>query len=202
MSEEYCGVKFSVDFITKSAPESSSDLIQLIEWCHYFDIHQLAPPYPGGSAGNLSFRRTSAKPEFIITGTKIGLKNNLTKNQFVHVVDVDFSTSKIKVNGLIEPSSESMLHWAIYNKRPDINAIFHGHSPKILEKAKENKWIITQNEAPYGTPELVEEVMNVIDDQDFIIIKNHGFLALGKNLEEAGIVCKNAISQYDSPTLC
>ncbi|MDD2411352.1 MAG: class II aldolase/adducin family protein [Bacteroidales bacterium] len=193
MSEEYCGVKFSVDFLTKSAPKSSSDLLQLIEWCRYFDIHQLAPPYPGGSAGNLSYRKTSGKPEFIITGTKIGLKNNLTEKQFVHVVDVDFSTSKIKVNGLIKPSSESMLHWAIYNRRPEINAIFHGHSPKILEKARENKWIITENEVPYGTPELVKEVLNIIENQHFIIIKNHGFLALGKNLEEAGIACKNAI---------
>lgn len=193
MSEEYCGVKFSVDFLTKAAPKSFPYLKELIKWCHFFDKHQLAPPYPGGSAGNLSFRKTSGKPEFIITGTKIGLKNNLTKNQFVHVIDVDFSTSKIKVNGLIEPSSESMLHWAIYNMRPEINAIFHGHSIEILEKAKENNWITTKNEVPYGTPELVKEVLNIIDNQDFVIIKNHGFLAFGKTIEEAGSLCKKAL---------
>lgn len=193
MSEDYCGVKFSVDFIKKSAPKSSTDLRQLIKWCHFFDKHQLAPPYPDGSAGNLSFRINPEKNEFIITGTQIGLKNNLTENQFVKVIDVDFSNLKIKVNGFIKPSSESILHWAIYNVRPEINAIFHGHSLEILEKAKENNWTITKNEVPYGTHELVKEVLNVIDNQDFVILKNHGFLAFGKTMEEAGNLCKKAI---------
>lgn len=195
MSEEYLGVKFNVHFLSKSAPSLTPKQISLIEWCNCFDKHQLAPPYPGGSAGNLSFRLNPNKLGFIITGSRIGLKNKLTENQFVHVVNVDFLNKTIHVNGKIEPSSESMLHWAIYEKRPDVNAIFHGHSQQILNLVEQNQWIITQNEAAYGTCELVNEVIGVLNSHNFIIMKNHGFLALGNTMNEAGNRALQALNQ-------
>lgn len=189
MSEEYRGVKFSIDFLQKVSPNLSPNLVKLIKWCQLFDHHKLAPPYPGGSAGNLSFRIKPNNPDFIITGSRIGLKNNLSEKHFVQVTNVRFSDKIIEAKGLIEPSSESMLHWAIYQQRPDVNAIFHGHSQAIMDKAKQQNWITTNVEVPYGTTELVDEVIGVLGILKFIIIKNHGFLSLGKNIDATGNRC-------------
>ncbi len=189
MSEEYSGVKFSVDFMQKAAPILSPNLEKLIKWCRIFDHHQLAPPYPGGSAGNLSFRVKPNHSDFIITGSKIGLKNNLSENQFVQVTNVHFLDKMIEAIGLIEPSSESMLHWAIYKQRPDVNAIFHGHSQVILNKAKKKKWTTTKKEVPYGTCQLVDEVVGILGNSNFLIIKNHGFVAMEKSIDATGSLC-------------
>lgn len=192
MSEEYSGIKFSVEFISKIAPPPSDKLSVLMNWCKQFDFYNLAPPYPGGSAGNLSFRLEKGSNEFIITGTKIGLKSELNHEKFVLVRNVDLEKKRVQVSGLIEPSSESMLHWAVYKARPEINAIFHGHSEKLLLLSEKMPWTKTKNEVPYGSPDLVEEVLHVLGNNNFIIIKNHGFLSLGISMLEAG---DNALSK-------
>ena len=56
MSEEYSGIKFSVEFVSRNAPMQNDKLAELINWCKQFDFYNLTPPYTGGSAGNLSFR--------------------------------------------------------------------------------------------------------------------------------------------------
>jgi len=87
--------------------------------------------------------------------------------------------------GKNKPSSESMLHYAIYAGRKEINAIFHGHSKEIL-KYGDKLGVVTEKEMSYGSIELIEEVLKILDKNDFVILKNHGFLSLGKNMEEAG----------------
>lgn len=195
MSEEYVGIKFKVEFLDKRSLVLSDRLAELIHYCKLFDEFNLAPPYQGGSAGNLSFRMEEGKNEFIITGTKIGLKNNLTSEKFVLVKNVDVSKKNVSVIGLIEPSSESILHWQIYKTRPEINSIFHGHSELFLSVSKKIKWIETKNAVPYGSLDLVKEVINVLGDNKFVIIKNHGFLSLGKTISEAWNITFNKLQE-------
>lgn len=181
----YLGVKFKTKFIKKEAPKDPR-IEELKYWCKEFHKHDLAPPYEEGSFGNLSFRLKEGEDQFIITGSKIGLKDELKEDSFVKVVSCDFEKGVIEVCGLREPSSESMLHFAIYQKRSEINAVFHGHSLKIQTLAKKLKIPQTKKEEPYGTPDLVQSVLEILDKGSFLLMKNHGFLALGKAMQEAG----------------
>ena len=185
MAEKYEGVKFKTVFISK---EISVDyrLESLKLWAKKFDELELAPPYEGGSAGNLSFRINPDDNKFIITGSKIGLKCSLQNDCFVQVENCDFSNGIVYANGIREPSSEAMLHFAIYEKRKDIQVIFHGHSQKILDAATKLKLPVTSEFYPYGTNELVQSVLAVLQDNSVIIMKEHGFIVLGSSIEDAG----------------
>jgi len=38
----------------------------------------------------------------------------------------------------------------------------------------------------YGTTDLVDSVMQTIKNHDIIIMKGHGFVAIGKNMDQTG----------------
>jgi hypothetical protein len=138
MSEQYNGVKFSTFFIEEMAPENDPKLKQLMNWCNEFQKLNLTPISNGASSGNLSYRLQPGSNAFVITGTQLALNRRLSANNFVTVWDVDFTKKTVYAEGLCDPSSESMLHFAIYKMRPDINAIFHGHSEEMLNNPKPN----------------------------------------------------------------
>ena len=185
MSEEYSGVKFKIILKDAELPVDSR-IEELRYWCKIFHKKKLAPPYQGGSYGNLSFRLKSGENKFIITGTCIGLKEDLTDDCFVKVTNCDIPKVLIFAEGKRYPSSESMLHFSIYNQRPDVNAIFHGHCKEILQSAKILGIPETENEESYGTIELVNSVLKITDKNNFICIKNHGFISLANSMNEAG----------------
>jgi len=101
------------------------------------------------------------------------------------VKDCDFKKKIVHAAGTREPSSESMLHYSIYRERNDVNAIFHGHSESILLIAQKLNIQQTLKEEPYGSIELVRSVLDILNQNNFIVMKNHGFLSLGKNMNEA-----------------
>ena len=182
-SEGYQGIKFETVFLQKKEPGHQL-LEELKKWCALFHEKNLAPPYPGGSFGNLSFR--TGNNTFIITGTCIGLKNTLENSCFVEVVNCNRSENKVYVNGLRAPSSESFMHYAIYKNRPDVNAIFHGHHTLITQNASSLGIPETKEKTPYGTTELADSVLEIIKKNNFIVIKEHGFISLGTCMKQAG----------------
>lgn len=167
-----------------------SKLEELKYWCRIFHLYNLAPNYNGVSYGNLSFR--TRNNQFIITASGLPLKDNLSDDCFVLVSSCNLKKKIIYAHGIRKPSSETMLHYAIYKKRKDVNAIFHGHSQKIL--LSKLKFPETKREEPYGTIKLAHAVLEVLDNNNFLIMKNHGFLSLGKNMKEAG---KLAVKMYE-----
>jgi len=186
MAEGYQGVKFKINLVADEII-SDSRIDELKYWCQVFDELKLAPPYEGGSYGNLSFRDKINKNEFIITGTQIGLKSELTDDKFVRVIGCDLISKNIYAQGKRKPSSESMLHYAIYERCKNVNAIFHGHSEDILENVNKLGFISTSQEEEYGTIELVNRTLEILDDNiNFFIIKNHGFFAIAKDMKTAG----------------
>jgi ribulose-5-phosphate 4-epimerase/fuculose-1-phosphate aldolase len=176
--ENYAGTRFNTIYLNNefSYPEKLQDLIH---WCKLFTQKGLAPGCAVGFAGNLSFR---TKVGFVITGAGVDLSDT-KESDFVEVVDI--SNLVVSVNGVKEPSSESMLHNEIYKTRSDIKAIFHGHSKQILDFYAE-KYPITKLEKPYGSIDLVKQVITILDQNDFVLMRNHGFLSFGKNMQEAG----------------
>ncbi len=181
--------KFETVMVGGEIP-SDPRLDKLKYWCRIFDKKSLAPPYDGGSYGNLSFRLRENELPFIITGTSIGLKDKLGDDCFVRVNYVDFSNRKVYALGTREPSSEAMVHAAVYGLNPSVNAIFHGHYQPFLDMAERLKIPVTAKEKPYGTIELVEQVHNLLLSFElclnFFIMRKHGFVALGRTMREAG----------------
>ncbi len=184
MSEIYKGVKFYYKNIGKTVTKYPL-LPELKKYCDFFYRKNLAPPYPGGSSGNLSFRIKENEINFIITASRTALRNDMQDSDFSEVVGFDNVNNIVVGKGSKIPSSESVMHFLIYQKRNDINAVFHGHSPDILNLAKKINIPVTKKEEEYGTLSLADNVVNLIENNDFIIIRNHGFVSVGKNMNEA-----------------
>ncbi len=182
---EYQGVKFETIFQSED-PEFDERIEDLKYWCSIFEHNDLAPLHPDGSYGNLSYRDKSNSDEFIITCSGAYITNNMDLDSFVRVTDIDIIRNRVYSRGKRKPSSESFLHFLIYQNRKEINAIFHGHSSAILSAPKSLGLPCTKSRKEYGTIVLAENVINVLDDHDFLILKEHGFLALGKTMRKAG----------------
>jgi len=185
MSENYSGVKFQTVFLGSQIP-GDNRLIQMKRWAGIFAERNLAPSDASGSAGNLSFRIEKESNKFIITGTKIELKKTLFDDSFVTVSDCDMEKGIVYASGTREPSSESRLHYAIYKQRPYVNAVFHGHCSEILAAAKKLMIPETLKYESYGTMELINSVTQILRKESFIIMKEHGFLAIAGTIAEAG----------------
>ena len=184
-------VKFKTVFISDEVPEEK-EIEELKYWCTQFQKNNLTPPHEGNSVGNLSCR---VEDEFIITGSMLKTKENLNNDFFVRVVNYDVYKNAIYAEGKMEPSSESIMHFLIYNTRDDLNAIFHGHSDLITKNAEKLKIPITKNEQPPGTMELANEVLDALGDNNIIVIKNGGFVVLGNSMKGAGQLVLNTLKK-------
>ena len=122
-----------------------------------------------------------------------------------HLVKVHLKTSK--VFGIIRPSIELNLHRNIYNKRQDVNAIVHTHSPftigvsisskfhPVIEEAKivVGQPVIISNK-PSGSKDLAESVSVAFQKGGAtraVVIKNHGVVAVGKDIHQARAVVES-----------
>ena len=179
--------KFKVEFISRE-PSDDGRISELAGWCARFNESGLTPPREGTdrSLGNLSFRLEPGDPALVITASALSSKDELSPSDFVKVVGSDLERRVVSVSGVRDPSSESMMHYEIYKRRPDVNAIFHGHDKQILACGPELGLPQTAEEQPSGSLELLFQAMDILDRGDFLLLKNHGFLSLGKTMKEAG----------------
>lgn len=178
-------ITFKTTFIDNLVPNDPR-IEELTYWCHTFQILNLTPLYKERSLGNLSFRLKDSEDSFIITAAALALKDNLTNDSFVAVHSYDSKKGILMASGTKEPSSESVLHFSIYHARKDVHAVFHGHSGRIIYSSDALHVPTTRQFEEYGSIELVESVLDVLEDTLFLVMKKHGFLALGKTMEEAG----------------
>ena len=177
---------FSTILRRSSAP-GFDRMERLKVWCREFQQRGLTPVYELGTLGNLSFRvKPWSADHFVITGTKLGLKDQLTDESFAEVICCDEYKHIVYAHGTREPSSEAFLHRIIYYSRPDVNAIFHGHCDTILEAARGLGIPVTAKEEPFGTQALARAVQRILGDETFVIMRNHGFISLGSDMDQAG----------------
>lgn len=113
------------------------------------------------------------------------------------LVKVDLKTGK--VSGRAKPSIELGMHRRVYNVRPDINAIVHTHSPytigvsisaKFRHVIEEAKIVVGEPAVianrPSGSADLAKEVSDEFKKgSKVVVIKNHGVVAGGSNMEHA-----------------
>ena len=146
-----------------------------------------------GKAGNVSVKfKNNGKIIIGITPTLKSL-NNLKFNDIV-LVDLE---GNIISKG--KPSSEVFMHLNIYKSNKNVNAIVHTHSPFATGFSFSDKKIkrlegFGKIEKPYlaevnyeipGTMDLANKVGEAIKNEDVLILKNHGVISVGENLEEA-----------------
>ena len=102
-----------------------------------------------------------------------------------------------KLTGDREPSSEILMHLAVYEHRPEITAVVHAHPPTAtgfavagipLDRAVLAEVVTTLGSIPiadYGTPstsELADAVRQYIRAHDGLLLANHGALTIAHGL--------------------
>lgn len=180
------GVQFKTIFLKETLVKDKK-IDSLIKWGKEFGRLGMVPE----SKGNFSFR---TKNGFIITGTGT-LKWKLRVKDFVEVVKLERKRGEFVVfcNGKIIPSREALFHDEIYRLRPEINAIFHTHDGLVLEVADKLKIPCTSKEQIGGSYQLVQEIKKVLGkfkEVNYLVLKNHGIVSLGKTIAEAGRLVK------------
>ena len=190
MPERYVGTKFRTVFARHEAP-SDVRLAELVARCHRWAALGLG----GDTVGNLSFRTADG---FIINRTA-GDLGNIAPREFVEVLAADIASRQVTVAGLYEPSSESLMHAGIYATRSEVNAIFHGHSARLLAAAEQLGLPITAREQSYGTPELVAEILAVLGRHRLVVMRGHGFVSLGETMEETARHAEEVLRKVSQP---
>ncbi|MCW4014810.1 MAG: class II aldolase/adducin family protein [Candidatus Bathyarchaeota archaeon] len=190
-------IRFNTVFVSDKVP-SDAKIVELKEWSEKFQKNGLTPVVEGNYTGNLSFR---LKDGFVITASGLKNKENLADNCFVNVKAYDEKANTFFVEGKKKPSSESIMHHLLYKANKEINAVFHGHNDNIVSHAEKMSLPITETEYESGTIELAKEVLKVMGNKELIVIRNHGFVSLGKNMKKAGELALHTLNQTKTSNL-
>ena len=179
---ENTSVAFSSVFLDK-APPIDVRIDEMMQWGKKISEYGFIP----GAEGNLSFR---TKMGFVITGSGISL-DNMTKDTVVEVKGVvsGLNRPSIYAKGQVVPSKETLLHSAIYEALPEINAIICIPNRGVLETAMKKGISMTSVAQLAGSQELVQEAVNLIKLNPNVrcfILKNYCVVALGTTISDAG----------------
>ncbi|WP_302609517.1 class II aldolase/adducin family protein [uncultured Mitsuokella sp.] len=118
------------------------------------------------------------------------------------VVVIDMQGRVVEALTGKKPTSESMMHIAVYKARPDVGAIVHTHSKNATAFAVMNKpipaivyelFLLGCKKgyipvAPYGRPgtkELAQSVLKPLEISDVALMQAHGVIAVARDLKEA-----------------
>ena len=144
------------------------------------------------SGGNVSMRLNDGS--MMITASQSD-KGNIQADKIAHISDAGANLSPD-----LRPSMETGMHWAIYQARPDVQAIVHAHPPKATAWACSTKKLENNlcGEARYfldeivkadyhlmGSDALASEVAAALKDGEAILLQNHGALTVGNSLFNA-----------------
>ena len=151
-----------------------------------------------GASGNVSMRLGSDDELLAVTPSSVPY-GDLTEDSIV-VTDFDVEP----VEGELPPSSETLLHVAVYRARPDVGAVIHTHSvytsvaavagleiPPIIDEmviAVGGPVKLSAYAFP-GSEELADSVCEALGPRNAALIKNHGAVGVGRDLREALSVC-------------
>lgn len=147
-----------------------------------------------GASGNVSARTPGRADLFAVTPSRIPFHRVRPDDVLV----VDFEVEPIVGDGI--PSSESLTHVAVYRARPDAGAVVHTHSiyasafavagrpiPPILDEqvALVGGTIEVADYAMAATEELARNAVAALGERNAVLLRHHGALACGKDIEEA-----------------
>jgi len=180
--EENAQLIFETKFVSTEMP-CDGRLDELIYWGkRFYDTGMVSE-----AGGNLSYRTEKG---FVISGTGVYL-NALSSNTVAEVTDIKKENNKyiVYANGIAVPSRECLLHLYIYEQRNEVNAVFHTHDEPVVALYDKLGIPCTTGEQARGSSELAIEACRLLEAEDevqFIVLKNHGIISLGKTMQEAG----------------
>jgi len=108
------------------------------------------------------------------------------------------------ITGRWKPSTELLLHQAIYEKRPDVGAIVHTHSifatafavaerpiPAVTEEMAQviGGSVEPAPYAPCGSSALAELAARHLNRKQAVLLAKHGLVGVGRDLKEALLSC-------------
>jgi len=162
------------------------------EWIVKYGLKLISSGLTTGSGGNLSC--LCREQDLIAIGPSgvdyadVGVEDVVVVNHAGEVVE-----------GELKPSSELSFHLALYNARPDVNAVVHTHSVYATTMAC-LQWEIPAvhylvgfagNKVPlapyatFGSAELAHNVVHGMGDYNAVLLANHGLVAAGGDMPHA-----------------
>ncbi|MBT2695288.1 L-fuculose-phosphate aldolase [Bacillus sp. ISL-55] len=150
-----------------------------------------------GTGGNISIFNREKQ---LVAISPSGIDYFETKPEDVVIINLDGEI----VDGEKKPSSELDMHLIFYQRREDLNALVHTHSPYAKTIATLG-WDIPPITylvafagpnvrcAPYatfGTKELAEKAFEGMVDRRAVLLANHGMIAGAHNIETAFTVAE------------
>jgi L-fuculose-phosphate aldolase len=162
-----------------------------------------------GLSGNISLKipdlnekinKSSVKHRTVILITPSGVSLKDVDLNNIIVTDTDGN----QLDGDGKPSSELYMHLEIYKTREDVQGIVHTHSPYATGFSFTDKkiprlegfgkirtpYINVIDYAPPGSDKLVELATEGVKNEDILILKDHGVLSVGLNIEKAAILAE------------
>lgn len=145
-----------------------------------------------GTSGNLSIFN---KAERLMVISPSGLDYQLMEPEDVVVMNLQ---QKV-VDGTRKPSSEYRLHGIFYEKRKDVGAVVHTHSPFATTIACLNhdlpavhytiayagSKVACAPYATFGTEQLAENAYLAMESRNATLLANHGLVAVGVDIAAA-----------------
>ncbi|MYB48622.1 MAG: class II aldolase/adducin family protein [Dehalococcoidia bacterium] len=145
-----------------------------------------------GTSGNVSARL----PDGLMAITPMGKSYEAMSVEDIVVVDGDLDP----MEGELMPSSESLMHVAIYAAREDVGGVVHTHAvyssaaaaagmaiPPIVDEMVVTLGgeVRVSEYAPPASEEVAERVCAALGNRDAALIRNHGAVAVGADPETA-----------------
>ena len=149
-----------------------------------------------GTSGNVSMRLGGDEGAELMAVTPSAVPYSTMAERHIVIADFDIEP----VEGEFIPSVESPLHVEIYRRRPDAGAVVHTHSvytsvmavaglelpPLIDEMVIRIGGPVGVSEYAFpGSQELADSVCDALEDRKAALIRNHGAVAVGSDLQEA-----------------
>lgn len=157
-------IKFDLEYSQQdlSGVLAETDISELIVWRQILVQLRLVGcsplRYDGLGFGNVSMRTPAG---FLISGSQTGHLEQVGANDFAEVIGWDTGSNRVKAQGAVKPSSESLTHAAIYDLSERVRFVFHVHDPDIWSHAKALHLAETDAGVPYGTPAMAQEVARI-----------------------------------------
>ena len=190
------GIKFKCEWI--QLPPFEMDRIAELNTMRdkLYDEGLVGVTPDGIGYGNISQR--AWEHQFIITGTATGKLKKLGPEHYTLVAAYDIGENAVVARGPVKPSSESLTHAMIYECAGDVNAVIHVHDPELWKKLLATAPATNEN-VPYGSPEMAREIRRLFEEQDLrnqgiFAMAGHenGVIAFGSTLEDAWQVLQKA----------